>query len=62
MGVCGDSVVASQVDQVHRSGSLLAARIAESLIARRWRADPQAIQKPQRSTHSEHAETASPWL
>lgn len=36
MGVCGDSVVASQVDQVHRSGSLLAARIAESLITRRW--------------------------
>ncbi len=46
MGVCGDSVVASQVDQVHRSGSLLAARIAESLIARRWRTDPQTMQKP----------------
>lgn len=60
MGVCGDSVVASQVDQVHRSGSLLAARIAESLIARRWRTAPQAQQKPRRSTYSEHAETASP--
>jgi hypothetical protein len=43
MGVCGDSVVASQVDQVHRSGSLLAARIAESLMARRWRTAPQAL-------------------
>ncbi len=40
MGVCGDSVVASQVDQVHRSGSLLAARIAESLITRRWQTAP----------------------
>lgn len=62
MGVCGDSVVASQVDQVHRSGSLLAARIAESLIERRWRAARQAQHKPQRPTYSEHAETASPRL
>lgn len=62
MGVCGDSVVASQVDQVHRSGSLLAARIAESLIERRWRAAPQAQHKPQRPTYFEHAETASPRL
>jgi hypothetical protein len=62
MGVCGDSVVASQIDQVHRSGSMLAARIAESLIARRWRTASQAQQKPHRPTYSEHAETASPRL
>lgn len=62
MGVCGDSVVASQVDQVHRSGALLAARIAESLIARRWRTAPQAqVQKKvHRPIYSEHAGTASP--
>jgi len=62
MGVCGDSVVASQVDQVHRSGALLAARIAESLIERRWRTAPQAqVQKKVRSPiYLEHAETASP--
>ena len=35
LGVCGDSVVASQVDRVHRSGVALAARIAESPVARR---------------------------
>jgi renalase len=37
LGVCGDSVVPSRVDQVHRSGALLAAEVAESLMARRWR-------------------------
>lgn len=37
LGVCGDSVTVSQVDQVHRSGTLLAARLAESLMSRRWR-------------------------
>jgi renalase len=37
LGVCGDSVVPSRVDQVHRSGALLAAQLAESLMARRWR-------------------------
>jgi renalase len=62
MGVCGDSVVTSQVDQVHRSGALLAARIAESLIARRWRTAPQTQPKAHRSIYSEHAETASPRL
>lgn len=40
LGVCGDSVVPSRVDQVHRSGVLLAARLAESLVARRWRPAP----------------------
>lgn len=42
LGVCGDSVVPSQLDQVHRSGALLAARLAESLVARRWRNAPAA--------------------
>lgn len=41
---------------------MLEARIAESLIARRWRTAPQARQKPHRPTYSEHAETASPRL
>ena len=50
MGVCGDSVVASQVDQVHRSGSLLAARIAESLMTRRWLTTPQALVSAARGT------------
>ena len=62
MGVCGDSMVASQVDQVHRSGALLAARIAESLIERRWQTAPQTPPKARRATYSEHAETASPRL
>jgi renalase len=32
-GVCGDSVVASQIDQVHRSAVALAARMSEGLMA-----------------------------
>ncbi len=40
LGVCGDSVVPSRVDQVHRSGALLAAQLADSLVARRWRSVP----------------------
>jgi renalase len=43
MGVCGDSVVPSQVAQVHRSGALLAARIADSLMMRRWQTAPQIL-------------------
>lgn len=39
LGVCGDSVVPSRVEQVHRSGALLAARLAESLTSRRWRSN-----------------------
>jgi len=42
LGVCGDSVVPSRVDQVHRSGALLAARLADGLVARRWRNVPAA--------------------
>lgn len=40
LGVCGDSVVASRVDHVHRSGALMAARLDESLMNRRWRSAP----------------------
>jgi len=35
LGVCGDSVVASQVHLVHRSGIALAGRMGEALMARR---------------------------
>ena len=35
LGVCGDSVVASQVHLVHRSGIALASRMGEALMARR---------------------------
>jgi len=37
LGVCGDSVVASQVDRVHRSGLELARTMAKGLTARRER-------------------------
>jgi renalase len=37
LGVCGDSVVASQVDAVHRSGVALAGQVAESVMSRRER-------------------------
>lgn len=43
IGVCGDSVVPSQVAQVHRSGALLAARIADSLMMRRWQKTPHIL-------------------
>jgi predicted NAD/FAD-dependent oxidoreductase len=43
LGVCGDSVVASQVTQVHRSGALMAAQIADSLMMRRWQKTPQTL-------------------
>ncbi len=35
LGVCGDSVVASQVDRVHGSGVAMARAVAESLTSRR---------------------------
>ncbi len=37
LGVCGDSVVTSQVDRVHRSGVDMARAVAESLAARHER-------------------------
>jgi renalase len=45
LGVCGDSVVASQVDRVHRSGVALAQTIADGLMSRGER---NAIQAPDR--------------
>lgn len=44
LGVCGDSVVASQVDRVHRSAVALAGRIAEGLMSRRERSAVQALE------------------
>lgn len=52
IGVCGDSVVPSRVDQVHRSGALLAARLAESLVARRWRSASVAAPAAKTAAHS----------
>jgi renalase len=48
MGVCGDSVVASQVDRVHASGVALARTIAASLSARRDLIDSTLRQPPRR--------------
>ncbi len=48
VGVCGDSVVSSGVDHVHRSGSLLAAQLADSLTARRWRSAPRDLRRATR--------------
>lgn len=42
LGVCGDSVVASQVDRVHRSGVALARTMADGLASRRERSTVQA--------------------
>ena len=42
LGVCGDSVVASQVDRVHRSGAELARTMARGLTSRRERIAVQA--------------------
>ena len=49
LGVCGDSVVASQVDRVHHSGVALAARMAEGLTVR---LAPSAVQVLGRDPHS----------
>ena len=45
LGVCGDSVVASGVDQVHRSGLAMAKMMADGLPA----CGPRAMQAPDRS-------------
>jgi len=50
LGVCGDSVVASQVDRVHRSGFALAGRVAEALMSRRERSALQAPDRGRRKT------------
>lgn len=54
LGVCGDSVVASQVDQVHRSGVALAGRIAEGLVTQRLRPVVQPAREA-RSPFEAHA-------
>jgi predicted NAD/FAD-dependent oxidoreductase len=43
LGVCGDSVVASRVDRVHRSGVDMARAVAEGLTRRRGRSGFNAI-------------------
>jgi hypothetical protein len=43
LGVCGDSVVASQVDRVHRSGVDMALAVAEGLIHRSRRSTSNAM-------------------
>ena len=43
LGICGDSVVTSQVDRVHHSGVGLGERVADSLMSRRERNFLQAI-------------------
>lgn len=55
LGVCGDSVVASQVDLVHRSGVALARRMAEDLMPRRERSVVQALDHDPRSTFEAQA-------
>lgn len=50
LGVCGDSVVASQVALVHRSGVALAARIAEGSMPRRARSVVHASDREPRGT------------
>jgi predicted NAD/FAD-dependent oxidoreductase len=43
LGVCGDSVVASQVDRVHRSGIDMARAVAEGLTYRSGRIGYSAV-------------------
>jgi hypothetical protein len=43
LGVCGDSVVASAVDQVARSGAALAQMVSEGLRPQRLSPTPEAI-------------------
>ena len=50
LGVCGDSVVASQVDRVHRSGVALAQTIADGLMSRGERNALQALDRGPRKT------------
>jgi renalase len=50
LGVCGDSVVASQVDRVHRSGVALAQTIADGLMSRGERSAVQALDRGPRET------------
>jgi renalase len=55
LGVCGDSVVASQLDRVHRSGVALARTMADSLLSYRERSPVQAIDRGPHKTFEAHA-------
>jgi renalase len=55
LGVCGDSVVASQVDRVHRSGVALAQTIAAGLMSRGERSAVQALDRGPRKTFEARA-------
>jgi hypothetical protein len=55
LGVCGDSVVASQVDRVHRSGVALARTMADGLMSRRERSAMQALDRGPRKTFEAQA-------
>jgi renalase len=55
LGVCGDSVVASQVDRVHRSGVALARTMADGLSSRRERSAVQALGRDPHQAFEAHA-------
>jgi hypothetical protein len=55
LGVCGDSVVASQVDRAHLSGVALAERMAEGLMSHRKRSATQAMDRGPRSAFEAQA-------
>jgi renalase len=55
LGVCGDSVVASQVDRVHRSGVALARTMADGLTSRRERSTVQALDRGPHKAFEAHA-------
>jgi renalase len=55
LGVCGDSVVASQVDRVHHSGVALARTMAASLAFCRERSPAQAMDRGPRKAFEAHA-------
>jgi renalase len=55
LGVCGDSVVASQVDQVHRSGIALARTMADGLMARGELSAVQELDRVRRKTFEARA-------
>ena len=56
LGVCGDSVVPSQVDRVHYSGVALAERMAEGWVSRREHSAMQAVDRdPRRALEAQAA-------
>lgn len=55
LGVCGDSVVASQVDRVHRSGVALARTMADGLLSRRERSPMQVLDRGPNKAFEAHA-------